>query len=128
MIDSSRPTASFAPFEYVIGSGRTAIVRENGAGYDVVYVFGEVDLITSPELEHALAASGEGDNLVVVVDFSECRYLDSTTFTVLVRAKKALGDRLRVVVPDQLPIRRLFDITNLTTVLRVEPTLAGAIG
>ena len=108
--------------------GRSAIVSEYIEGYDVVHVFGEVDLFTSPDLERAVADAAKGsETQFVVVDFTECRYLDSTTLSVLVRAKKALPDRLRIVVPPDLPIRRLFEITNLAGVLDVSSTVELAI-
>lgn len=108
--------------------GLSAIVSENVAGYSVVHVFGEVDLFTSPDLERAVGeAAAASETQFVVVDFSECRYLDSTTLSVLVRAKKALPERLRIVVPSSVPIRRLFEITNLAGVLNVASSLELAI-
>jgi anti-anti-sigma factor len=58
-----------------------------------------------------------------VVDFTGCRYIDSTVLTVLVRASKKNGDALHVVIPLGSHIRRIFAITNLDRMIRIEETL-----
>jgi len=123
-VTDSNVTNMFDKFEQrvdpkTLSLGRTAVVTENGEDIDIVHIFGEIDLVSAPELGAAIdAAAGSGGP--IIVDFSECRYLDSTTFTVLARAQKALGDRIRVVVPERLAIRRLFSITNFDSVVRIE--------
>ena len=104
---------------------RLAIVRENLADAVVVHAFGELDLQTAPELERAIEQARD-EHEVVVVDFSECRYLDSTTLSVLVRAAKVLGRRLRLIVPSGTLIARLLAMTQLDTVLCVVTSLEAA--
>jgi anti-anti-sigma factor len=59
----------------------------------------------------------------VVVDLSGCTYLDSTCLNVLVRAKKALNDRLHVVVPQTAKIHRIFQVSGLEGPLNVVNSL-----
>lgn len=92
---------------------------------DVLRVDGDVDVLTAPKLLDLIAEAPAAAK--VVVDLSNCRYFDSSGVTALVRTFKARGAHLRVVVPEQAPIRKIFAITGLLSVLRVESTLEDAI-
>jgi len=90
----------------------------------VLCVSGEVDLASSPQLE-ALIQEIAVETLLAI-DLSECTYLDSSMLTVFVRAYKARGAQLRLVIPADARIRRLFELTKLDDVLTVVPTRAAA--
>jgi anti-sigma B factor antagonist len=87
----------------------------------VVEVVGEVDMTTASELSEALEAAPEGTTWVVI-DLSEVSFLDSSGLNALVQARRLLAERglaLRVVVPAEGAIRRVFEITHLTEPLTV---------
>ena len=89
----------------------------------VVRVHGELDYSTSDRLSEAIEGTQSVAPRPVVIDFSECRYIDSTVLTVLIRANKTLGDALRVVIPRDSHLRRIFTITNLDRVMQIDETL-----
>jgi anti-anti-sigma factor len=96
----------------------------------VVTVAGDVDLHSAPELRDRLASLGDTGAQHVVVDLSECAFLDSMGLGVLLGAKKRMardGRELHVVVsaPD---VRRIFEITMLDRVLDLHATRAEALG
>ena len=80
---------------------------ERNPDADVLNVSGEVDLASSPELQALIETTLPGTRLIV--DLTQCTYLDSSTLSVLVRAFKARGPALCIVVPADARIRRLFD-------------------
>jgi anti-sigma B factor antagonist len=85
----------------------------------IVRVAGELDFSTSDRLDAAIAQTPDTVGLPVIVDFTECRYIDSTVLTVLVRASKTFGDRLRLVIPAHSHVRRIFKITNLDRMISI---------
>jgi anti-anti-sigma factor len=95
----------------------------------VVTVVGDVDLHSAPELRDRLASLGDTGAKHIVVDLSECEFLDSMGLGVLLGAKKRMardGRELHVVVtsPD---VRRIFEITMLDRVLDLHATRAEAL-
>ncbi len=103
-----------------------AIVHEPSDHAEIFHILGELDLRSSPSLESQLVSAVRIGKLVVV-DFLDCRYIDSTVITVLVRARKALGDRFRIVVDDAGTVMRVLKITEMARLLRIESTVAAAI-
>jgi anti-sigma B factor antagonist len=119
----SRQTAAIEP------GARVRIRTERYGDSWVVAVVGDVDLHSAPELRDRLAQLGETDAKQVVVDLSECDFLDSMALGVLLGAKKRMarhGRELHVVVrsPD---VRRIFEITMLDRVLDLHKTRAEAL-
>ncbi|HMD01800.1 MAG TPA: STAS domain-containing protein [Candidatus Baltobacteraceae bacterium] len=92
----------------------------------VLPVVGEVDLSTAREFEARIRETTDG-RPAVVVDFSRTEYIDSTVLAILIRRKKALGDRFRVVVPKTARMRRVFDVTGLTGALGVKESVGDAL-
>jgi anti-sigma B factor antagonist len=78
-------------------------------------VAGELDQGTAPELRGALAeALGSGTH-GVLVDLSQCGFIDSTGLSLLVEAKRKLADEDRafaVCCPDA-DVRRLLELTGI---------------
>lgn len=87
---------------------------------DVVRVRGEIDLDSSPQLDALIDRTLPSK--LLIVDLSHCTYIDSTTLTVFVRAHKRRGAHLRLVVPPDAHIRRLFELTKLDEILSVVPS------
>ena len=105
-------------------SERLASYRRDGI--QVLPLPGEFDLSNEAELEAAIAAACAcGD--AIVLDLSDTQYIDSTVLTVLVRQRIARGKNLRVVLPLQHRLRRIFEITSLDTELRLFSNLDEAL-
>ena len=102
-----------------------AVHSYDRAGVRVLPVFGEFDLANSGTLENLIELALAGDQ-PVIVDFSATGYIDSTVLTVLVRQKRHAGDRLRIVVPAQSRLRRIFAITGLEARLELKTSLEDA--
>jgi anti-sigma B factor antagonist len=101
-----------APFE--------ASAAQLDDGIRVIAVRGELDLSTAPELEGPLDEAITAGDTSVLVDLSECEFIDSTGIALIVRAWQRLdrsadnGGEGRVVIcshNDQ--VRRVLEITGL---------------
>lgn len=90
-----------------------AFIREHADFNDIIHVYGDVDLSNSSELEVAISGLRSADR-GVVVDLSNCLYMDSTALSVLVRAKKNLGHDFRTFVPPSGNVARLLEVTGLS--------------
>jgi anti-sigma B factor antagonist len=85
----------------------------------IVRVHGEVDIYSAPKLETAIAAAGDGAPESLIVDLTDCRYLDSSALRVLVNTRNSLAARMFVVVDGASFVRRLFQIAGLEQHLHV---------
>ncbi|HEX5028050.1 MAG TPA: STAS domain-containing protein [Gaiellaceae bacterium] len=97
-------------------------------GAALTRVSGELDLATASKLEDALAELAPSAD-PVVVDLSECTFLDSAGMRALLAAARELrGDErsLRVVTADSR-ILRIFEITAVDTLITVHPTVESAL-
>lgn len=96
------------------------------AGGGLVRISGELDLATVSQLERIV--DGTSLNAPLVIDLSECSFLDSSAVRTLLetgtKAEQA-GGHLSLVAPDQA-IRRILEIAGVDTVLPVHATLAEA--
>ena len=95
----------------------------------MIAVRGELDLSTAPELEGPLEEAIAAGDASVVVDLSECEFIDSTGIALIVRAwqqldRAAEGDGSgRVVIcsyNDQ--VRRVLEITGLELSISIHAT------
>lgn len=87
---------------------------ENDAALNTVSVFGELDQATAPKLRSALTEAF-GGGTAVLVDLSDCDFIDSTGLSLLVEAKRKLADderRFGVCCPDD-DVRRLLALTGI---------------
>jgi anti-sigma B factor antagonist len=111
----------------VTTSGDFDVRRETmPAGAAVVHVSGELDLATAPRLKEALAELVADP---VVVDLSECTFLDSAGMGVLLASARELresGRSLRVATADPR-ILRVFEITAVDTLIAVYPDVEDAL-
>jgi anti-sigma B factor antagonist len=95
----------------------------------VLQVAGEVDAYTAPMLRERIRDLGAKDVVHLVADLSAVDFLDSTGLGALVGGLKRLreaGGSLALVITAPR-ILRLFQITGLTKVLAIHPTVAEAI-
>jgi anti-sigma B factor antagonist len=89
----------------------------------IVKVQGEVDVATSPRLRSELHALLEQGARTIVLDLGAMSFIDSSGLGVLVGVLKRLKDQQgdTIVLRDlQEPVRRVFEITGLTELFRIE--------
>lgn len=76
---------------------------------------GELDMGTAPDLERKLEPALEDSAAAIMLDLSECEFIDSTGVALIVRAWQQLGQgtgRL-AICSDNLQVRRLLKITGV---------------
>lgn len=96
-----------------------------------ISVRGELDLSTAPELEGPLEQvleSGEGS---VLIDLSQCEFIDSTGIALIVRAWQRLDSgnngRTLVICSQNNQVRRVLEITGLELSIPVHLTRDDAL-
>lgn len=91
-----------------------------------VKVAGEIDVATSPALRQELHSALDAGAPRVVIDLSETTFIDSSGLGVLVGALKRRreadgdGDQPLVLRGLQDPVRKVFEITGLSTLFTIE--------
>jgi anti-anti-sigma factor len=116
--DSSLETASgWAPSSLIV-------VHDVRDAAHVVNVFSEVDISTAPEFEAEVARA---DAERVVIELSDCRYMDTSGISVLTRAYRRLGGRLRIVVAPNSNVERVLRLLHLHSLLRIGTSLESAL-
>ena len=107
---------------------RTSI-ESRGDGTRILSVAGELDLHTAPRFQEALQAALEQPFEWLLIDLSDCDYLDSTAIHVLVQAHRSLdgrADKLALIIPSP-QLRRIFELAGLDEVLHIHPDRAAAL-
>ena len=103
-------------------------VEHDENGFLRVAVSGEVDVATAPALrDHLFGAIDRGDG-GVVVDLLAVTFIDSTALGVLIGAQERCKERgvdLRIVLKEARIIK-IFEITGLTDLFSIVPTIAEA--
>jgi anti-sigma B factor antagonist len=90
-------------------------------GAVVVELLGEHDLATRDTTDELLAELVDSHDLVVV-DVSEASYIDSSILHSMVRAHRRAeerGSKLRVQLGSAAIVRKLFEVSELTSYLEV---------
>jgi anti-sigma B factor antagonist len=85
-------------------------------GLQTVSVSGELDQATAPELRAALSGVLGDAHGAVLIDLSDCGFIDSTGLSLLVEAKRRLDENNRgfgVCCPDD-DVRRLLELTGIS--------------
>jgi anti-anti-sigma factor len=93
----------------------------------MVRVIGEVDISNAPELFAALEAAVPNGDPTLVVDLTETTYLDSAgvqLLFVVIERLHARRQQVRVIVPEDSPIRAVLEITGLPQLVPLESRLA----
>jgi anti-sigma B factor antagonist len=104
-------------------------IESRGDGTRILSVAGELDLHTAPRFQEELQAALEQPFEWLLVDLSDCDYLDSTAVHVLVQAHRSLdgrADKLALIVPSP-HLRRIFELAGLDQVLQIHPDRAAAL-
>jgi anti-anti-sigma factor len=104
-------------------------VDSSSPGVSIVALRGEHDVNSWTDVVLALAPAGA--RLAVLVDLSECTFMDSTVITALLVASKQLGLRggaLEVVIaPGENAIRRTLQLMSVGALLSIHETRAAGI-
>jgi anti-sigma B factor antagonist len=115
-----------APFE--------ATAAELDDGLRIISVQGELDLSTAGDLETPLEAAVASGDARMLIDLSQCEFIDSTGIALIVRAWQRLdrgadGDGSgRVVICSQNEqVRRVLEITGLESSISIHGTRDEAI-
>ena len=101
-------------------------------GVRVVSITGELDQATADKLRGALREAIEGESSAVLIDMSDCGFIDSTGLGVIVEAWKDLQARngesaaLSICCP-ATEVRRLLEVTGLDQVIEIRDTREDAI-
>jgi anti-sigma B factor antagonist len=98
-------------------------------GTYVVSVSGEVDLHSASQLKSELSGLREKNVRSVLVDLTECTFIDSTTLAILVSAKKQLDAaeiQFSLMTTDR-NIRKIFEITGLDRILTIHDSSTAAM-
>lgn len=91
------------------------VEAETDGDLHTVMVHGELDQGTAPELRGVLGSALGAASASVLVDLSGCDFIDSTGLSLLVEAKRRLGEEERgfgVCCPDA-DVRRLLELTGI---------------
>jgi anti-anti-sigma factor len=103
---------------------RAIQVERHAPGVMLVALRGEHDLNTRPQLGEALARAGEEAS--VLVDLSECEFIDSTVIGALVVTFQTVtgnGRRFELVIPaDASAVQRVARVSGLATFLTIHET------
>ena len=115
-----------APFE--------ASAAQLDDGVRVVAVRGELDLSTAPELEPPLEEAVSSGDASVLIDLSECEFIDSTGIALIVRTWQRLdsgaegeGSGKVVICSDNDQVRRVLEITGLELSIPIHETREAAL-
>ncbi|MFF8289696.1 STAS domain-containing protein [Streptomyces sp. NPDC016309] len=91
-------------------------------GTRIILCTGEFDVVTSVQLDSALAAAAEAPGVSrTVVDLSQVSFADSTLLNTLVRGHRT--QHMIVAGPLCPQLRRILRLSGLDTALRIAPDL-----
>lgn len=93
----------------------------------VMYISGEVDIYTAPDLKKELLGLTLQQGNTVIVDLSNVNYMDSTGIGVFISALKSTkeNDSQLKLVNLQSQVMRLFEITGLNEIIDIQPEIRG---
>lgn len=100
-----------------------AVERSRIDGYELLTVEGELDIATAPRMMAALNEAVADVSRPLVVDLSDCVFMDSTGLALLINARRRVVRRnqgFAIVCPSG-PISRVFEIADMVESLRVFP-------
>lgn len=103
---------------------------EPALGVRVLRVAGELDVLTTPLLDHQLHSHLDGDHGHLVVDLSEVTFLGTAGLASLIAAQETATGRdvqLHVTGADHRAVTRALKITKLDTALNIQPTVRSVV-
>ena len=107
------------------------IAVEEVDGWTVARIAGELDMTNCSYVREELTGAVPGEVDGMVVDLSNTLYLDSAAIELLFEMARRLSrrrQRLQIVLPEDSPLQRVLELTDVRAVAPIEPTLGAAIG
>lgn len=101
----------------------------DGTGILVVSVEGELDLATAERLEAPTEVARDAD-CALLLDLSQCSFIDSTGLRTVLQGCQALGscgDELVVVTGRDSPVQKMLSLTGIDLSVRVFRTQGEAV-
>jgi len=92
----------------------------------ILHVTGAIDTVNAADLDAAITAISQEYRGEVLVSLVHCELADGFALRVLLKQSEALGSRLLIVADHAGTLRRLLEMTSLTTRLPVYETLRAA--
>jgi anti-sigma B factor antagonist len=95
----------------------------------VVAIRGELDLVGAGQLRGPLERAADDPGVPLVVDLSECDFIDSTGLATIVHVTKPLrdgGSPVTLVCPEG-EVRKLFELAALDLTFPIADELADAL-
>jgi anti-anti-sigma factor len=96
----------------------------------VALLSGDLDIAHASTLRKQLLSAVRNDDLGLVVDLTDARYIDSVGVSLLFELAERLSDRqlrFAVVIPDGGLVQRVLTIVHLDSVAAVHPGLDNAV-
>ena len=119
---SATPSADIPQFEISSGPGPEDVY--------VVRVAGEVDMAHEEELRTELRAAVDAEGRGIVVDLTECEFIDSSAIRALLLSREENspqdGGESLAVAASSNQILRILSVMGLDQVLPIEPTVEQA--
>jgi anti-sigma B factor antagonist len=119
---SASPSADIPQFEISSGPGPGSVY--------VVRVTGEVDMSHEEELGKELKTAVEADASGIVVDLTECEFIDSSAIRALLLSREEKspegGSESLAVAASSEQILRILSVMGLDQVLPIKPTVEEA--
>jgi anti-sigma B factor antagonist len=109
-------------------SAEVAIERQEGAL--VARLSGEVDMTNASYVGQELTSSMPNDTAALVLDLGQTRYIDSAGIELLFDLARRLGRRrqeLRLVLPEDSPLKRVLMLTEIQTAAPIHATVKEAL-
>jgi anti-sigma B factor antagonist len=108
------------------------ITSTPSGGYCIVRVIGELDIAHEEELRAELKSAVEGDQVGVLVDLSECVFIDSSGVRSLLLGREAQaatdsGNKGFAVVTSNEQVLRILSVMGVDKMITVRPTIEEAI-
>jgi anti-anti-sigma factor len=106
------------------------IAIERRDAWIVARVGGELDMSNCAYVRDELTRSIPPDADGAIVDLAETIYLDSAAIELLFELARRLGrhrQALRIAMPDDSPLRRVLELTDVRAVAPVHPTVDAAL-
>jgi anti-sigma B factor antagonist len=116
---AATPSADIPQFEITSGPGPEDVY--------VVRVAGEVDMSHEDELHTELRTAVEADTKGIVVDLTECEFIDSSAIRALLLSREEKtpqqGNESLAVAASSEQILRILSVMGLDQVIPIEPTV-----
>ena len=108
----------------------TNVELDHRDSFGVARLSGDVDIVQASTLRKQLLGAVRNDDLALVVDLTDARYIDSVGVSLLFElAERLAGRQLRfaVVMPSGGLVERVLTIVNLDSVAEVHNDLGDAL-